>query len=332
MNNSTADRIITTLTRARRVLVVTHVRPDGDAIGSCAALVLGLKRAGIPAEVLLLSALPRKYAFLFKDNAIRWFVVEQDWPAELELSRYDVLVSVDTGTWSQLPGLKERVAAFGGKKIVIDHHLTQENWADEKWVDTHAAAAGELIAELLQRWPIEIDAPIASALYIALVSDTGWFQFSNTRPRTLTLAATLMERGADIDSIYQRLYQDERAARVRLMARVLESLELLSDERLAIMTLRQRDFIETRAEVSDSENLINLPLQIATVQVSALVTESPGGGPTRISLRSKGQLDVARFAERFAGGGHARAAGLRIDAPLDAARQTLIPALVEACQ
>lgn len=325
------QKAIDYLTPCRRVLLTTHVRPDGDALGTTAALSLGLKQRGIESEVLLLSHLPRKYSFIYLDNAIAHTDVENGWPADgLPLDRYDALVVADTGTWSQLPGLRERIAGWAKPKLVIDHHLTQEDWADHKLVVTEAAAAGEIVAELFDCWGVSLDDPaIASALFVAVASDTGWFQFSNTRPYTMRLAARLMEAGVDTDKLYQLLYQNERAERVALQARALQSLELLQDNRLAVMRVRKADFEQTRANVPDTENLINVPLQIRTVEVSILLVEPLDAGPVRVSLRSKGQVDVAKFAEQFGGGGHARASGLKLDGPFDAAHDRVVAAMVE---
>jgi phosphoesterase RecJ-like protein len=322
------QRIIDTLKSCKRVLVTTHVRPDGDALGSCAATVMGLKKRGIEAEVLLLSHLPTKYSFIFNDFSIPHFDVEKGWPESFDLNRFDALLVVDTGTWSQLPGLKERVENWPRPKLVVDHHLTQENWADTKLVVTEAAAAGEIVAELLEAWQVEFDRAIATALYVAITSDTGWFQFSNTRPYTMRLAAMLMEAGVDTDQLYQHLYQNERPQRILLQTRAMQSLELLADGKLAVMTIRKQDFADTGAHVPDTENLINIPLQIRTVQVSLLFTDPPEGGPIRVSLRSKGQVDVAQFAEQFGGGGHARASGLKLNQAIEAARGSVIDALL----
>lgn len=322
------QQIIDTLSRCKRVLVTTHVRPDGDALGTAAAMVLGMKKVGIDAEVLLLSHLPRKYAFAFHDYQIPFYDAENGWPANLDLSRFDALLVVDTGTWSQLPGVKEHTANWNVPRIVVDHHLTQEDWATAKLVVTEAAAAGEIAAELLECWDIKLDVPIATALFLAITTDTGWFQFSNTRPFTLRLAAMLVEAGVDTDRMYQLLYQNERAERVLLQTRAQQSLELLADGKLAVMTIRKRDFEQTGANVPDTENLINVPLQIRSVQASILIVEPLDFGPTRISLRSKGQVDVAKFAEQFGGGGHARAAGLKIDGDFDAARRKVVDAMV----
>jgi phosphoesterase RecJ-like protein len=316
------------LAKAKRVLVTTHVRPDGDALGSTAAIVLGMRQLKVDAEVLLLSHLPTKYAFIYNENGIVHHDAEAGWPAGLSLERFDCLLVVDTGTWSQLPGLQERIKSWNVPKLVMDHHLTQEEWAAHKWVDTTAAAAGEIVAEMLDRWHVTLDAAMATALYLAITSDTGWFQFSNTRPFTLRLAARLIEAGVDTDRMYQLLYQNERAERVALQARAMQSLELLADNRLAVMVIRQSDFVETGSKVPDTENLINIPLQIASVQVSMLLVEPNDHGPVRVSLRSKGAVDVARLAEKFGGGGHARAAGLKVEGQLGDARESVVRALL----
>src|SRR5205807_1838614 len=168
-------------------------------------------------------------------------------------------------------------------------HLTQENWADVKLVDTQAAAAGEIIAQLLERWRVPIDQTLANVLFVAIATDTGWFQFSNTRPFTMRLAATLMEAGVDTDRLYQMLYQNERAERVLLQTRAMDSMEFVADGRVAVMRIRASDFEATNSNVGDTENLINIPLQIAKVQASILIVEPKEAPrqPIRISLRSK---------------------------------------------
>ncbi len=320
--------LIDELSRAKRVLITTHVRPDGDALGSAAAMHLALRHKGIDSRVLLLSHLPSKYAFIFRDNAVAHLDVEKGFAPDFTLDDYDTLLVVDTGTFSQLPGLEERIAAFTGRKLVLDHHITQENWADLKLVATDAAAAGEIVAEVLERWQIPLDRPTATCLFLAIASDTGWFAFSNTRPFTLRLAATLMEAGLNTDELYQLLYQNERAERIALQTRAQQSLQLLADGRLAVMEVRKSDFLETRAHVPDTENLINIPLQIRTVEASILLVEPVDGGPIRISLRSKGQVDVAKFAEQFGGGGHRRASGLKLSGDFLEARHRVVDAMV----
>jgi phosphoesterase RecJ-like protein len=322
------QQIIDTLSRCKRVLVTTHVRPDGDALGSTAALVMAMQRKGIEAKAVLLSHLPRKYSFVYLENQIPHFDVEAGWPADFDLDSYDAVVVADTGTWSQLPGMQERIEKWPKPKIVIDHHLTQQDWADIKLVDTSAGACGEIVEELLLKWGVEIDRPTAMALFLAIVSDTGWFMYSNTRPVTLRLAARLMDAGVDLNQVYQLLYQNERPERIALHARAFQSLQLLTGGKLAVMQIRKSDFAATNSHVNDTEDIINFPLQIRDVNVSILFVEPPTPGPIRISFRSKGQVDVAAFAQQFGGGGHARASGLKLEESFESAREKVVSAMV----
>jgi phosphoesterase RecJ-like protein len=331
------QQLIKILSGCKRVLVTTHVRPDGDALGTCAALVLGMRKKDIRAEVLLLSHLPTKYSFVFAENDVPFYEIGQEplspsgrRPPEGFLEGFDALLIADTGTWSQLPGLKELLTGWTRPRLVLDHHLTQEEWADHKLVVKEAAAAAEIAAELLAAWEIPLDKAIATPLYVGITSDTGWFQFSNTRPFTLRLAANLMEAGVDTDALYQRLYQSERPQRLALQTRALDSLQLECGEKLAVMRLSREDFAKTSAAVTDTEAAVNLPLQIATVQTSILFTQAPEGGPIRVSLRSKGKMDVAHFAQQFGGGGHARAAGLKLEGTLDDVVEKVVMAAKKA--
>jgi phosphoesterase RecJ-like protein len=156
--------------------------------------------------------------------------------------------------------------------------------------------------------------------------------YSNTRPVTLRLAARLMDAGVDTDRIYQVLKQSERAERILLHARALQSLELLVDGKLAVMTIGKQDFAGTRSHVNDTEDVINFPLQIRTVEVSVLFVEPPDSppAPVRISFRSKGHLDVAAFAQRLGGGGHARASGAKMENVSLAEAKRRVIAAIEA--
>ena len=328
--NEAVAKFIQILSSSKRVLVTTHVRPDGDAIGTVAAIVLALRQKQIDSTVVLLSKLPSKYAFVLEEPRIPHHNFAAGWDPAVNLDDFDALLVADTGTWSQLPGLQQRIEPWPRPKLVLDHHLTQESWADAKLVDTRAAAAGEVAVQLLDAWGVTMTPEIATALYVALVSDTGWFQFSNTRPPTLRLAARLMDAGVDTDRLNQLLNQSERAERIALQTRAMQSLQLLVNNRLAVMTIARQDFLDTNANVPDTENLINIPLAIKTVEVSVLLVEQKEPGPIRVSLRSKGHVDCARFAEQFGGGGHARAAGCKFEGTLAAAQAAIVPRLIES--
>ena len=228
---------------------------------------------------------------------------------------FDALLVVDTGTWSQLPGLREQVERLDGPKLVVDHHLTQEDWADVKLVVTEAAAAGEIAAELLDLWQIELDRADRGR---AVPGDR---QRHRLVP-VLQHAALHAAAGGAADGARRRHRPDvpaslpERAGRARGAA----------DPGAAVAAAaagwpaggdageQRRISSETGANVADTENLINIPLQIRTVEVSLLFVEPQDAGPVRVSLRSKGQVDVARFAEQFGGGGTPGPRGLKFKA------------------
>ncbi|HEV7302101.1 MAG TPA: bifunctional oligoribonuclease/PAP phosphatase NrnA [Tepidisphaeraceae bacterium] len=325
-----AQPLIDILTTCKNVLITTHVRPDGDALGSTAALSLGLRAKGIASEVLLLSALPPKYAFVHKDPGVISYDMDRGWPTAFDFDRFDALAVVDTGTWSQLPGMQERLANFTKPKLVIDHHLTQEDWATHHLVDKKASSAAEVVAMLLKQWGVPFDSQIANALYVGMTADTGWFQYSNTRPATLRLAAELMEIGVDTDRIYQALYQNDRPQRLAMQTKALQSLQLLAGGKLAVMTLTKQDYLDAGATNNDTDGLINIPLSVATVEVSLMLAEPLVDGPIRGSLRSKGGIDVAAFAQQFGGGGHARAAGVKFEGTLTDAVEKVAGELTRA--
>lgn len=323
------QEMIDALAACGRILVTTHTSPDGDALGTTAAMALGLARKGIVAECLLLSPQPNKYQFVYGEAKVKWHDIGQVKDVAALLATFDAILVCDTGTWSQLPGLREPMTAFAGKKLVIDHHLTQEDWADFKLVDTRAGAAAEIVLELLKRWNVKIDREIAQPLYVAMATDTGWFAYSNTTSRTMRLAAECIDAGVDPNALYQRLYQSERSRRMRLHALGYASLELLADEQFAVTQVTKDDFARTGAKLPATEDLVNWPMAIGAVELSIFLAENPDsadGRPTKLSFRSKGRVDVAKLAQTFGGGGHARAAGARIDAPLAEARRRVIEA------
>lgn len=346
MRLGTIDAFLDRLATARRVLLTTHIRPDGDALGSVAVLATALRQRGVNTTQLLLSHMPTKYRFVFEQAGLDWYDLERKeggapWTGLGPDSDYDTLVVSDTGTFSQLTGIEAAVAAFeqaGRTVLVLDHHRTQEPWGTFRLVDSAASSAAELAWRTVRRWEARPTPAMAQAAYVGIVSDTGWFQFSNTTADTMRLAAELMEAGVDTDGVYQRLFLSERESRIRLQARAMASLRLYAGGRLAVLRLSRTDFEETGAGVPDTENVINLPLAIGSVEMSVLAVEPPDGAAPapanqpliRVSCRSKGKVDVARFAEQFGGGGHARASGLKLTGELDAVVARVVTAAEQA--
>ncbi len=303
------DNACAWLNGCRRPLLVTHRRPDGDALGALAALTLALRGLGLDPRPTLFEPPPPRYALL--GDGIDWHL----WPAERAalIAESDAVLVADTCSWSQL----EPLAAWlpeAPRTLVIDHHATRDEIGqrpdDLRLIDPTAGAVCLLIAEFVQAAGVAWTAPLATALWVGLATDCGWFRFSNTDGRVLRMAANLVEAGANPSVLYRALYEQDPPAKVRLIARALDSLELRAAGRLAILRLRQADFAAAGADRTMTEDLINEAGRLAGVEATVLLTEEPDGS-VRANFRSKEYLDVATLAAQFGGGGHARAAGAR---------------------
>lgn len=316
-------QIVERLASAEKLLILTHARPDGDGLGSMAALSAAARAAGKTARALVPDKLPPRYEFLFPEGLPAG--ADEFGPLADEA---DAVVVLDTCAFSQLDGLDEPIRQRRRKVLVVDHHTTGDSVGELQWVDSSAAAAGVMTAELIEAldWPLPAEA--AEALMTAITTDTGWLRFSNTDARCLRAAAKLVESGIRPDELYQRLYQADRPQRLRLMRCVLDSLHFHCDDRIAAMTIRQADFAETGARPDETENLVNEPLRAGCVEVALLLVENTDC--IRASLRSRGAVNVAEIAARFGGGGHARAAGLRRAEDIDVLAKQLVDACTEA--
>lgn len=318
------------------ITVLTHSKPDGDAAGSLVALVTALNSIGKQATGLLVPPIAMSLDFLAQSPGISVVETAVALPATTER-----LVIVDTGAYSQLGPMADSVRPLLDRTLILDHHLSGDVPAADRYIDSTAAAAAEIIARLNgillngQTIGTQAQSTINEALFTGIASDTGWFRFSNVTPQTHRLAADLIAAGVDHAELYARLEQAERPEKLKLLIRAVDSLELLADARAAVMTLRAQDFIESGARPEETERLIDIPQQVGSVQVIALISEAQTerGPQTRVSFRSKPlahAVNVADLAAQFGGGGHARAAGAKLDEPIDTARPRIIEALTQA--
>lgn len=330
-----ADRIAA----ADSLLLVTHDRPDGDGLGSMVALALAGRQAGKRVRIVAESPVPRVYAFLTRDESLVP-------PAEAldAAGQADLVVILDTCAANQLEAVAPLLPACRDKLAVIDHHRTREPIAPLIWADESAAAVGVMAAELLGDVGWAMSPEIARAVMTAVCTDTGWLRFSNTDSRALAVVGRCLDAGADPDALYRTLFQSDRPQRLALLARMLAGMETHADGCVALSILAQADFAETGATYDETENLINEPMRVGRVCVSALLVEQPSGeeeGPPIIrgSLRSKPTiapgmpgkvLDVAELARSLGGGGHARAAGFRMEGTLQEVRTVLLLHLNQA--
>lgn len=314
----------------QRFLLTTHVRPDGDGLGSMLALAEVLQRLGRDVRQVILSPMPVRYAFLDPHGHIERFQAPGNtW------RQADVVIVLDTGTWNQLdqfgPFLGELEHA---RKAVIDHHRTQDDLGATRFVDTTAEACGRLVWEAIRALEQPLPERAASSLFVALAMDTGWFRHGNTTPATFALAGDLTHAGARPDVLYDLLFEQNTLPRLKLTGLMLDRLQMACDGRVACTEIHRGDYEATGAVPQDSEDLVNFPRSLAGVEVSLLLMEQPRGG-VKISFRSRARVDVGRLAEQFGGGGHMLASGAIVQAPLAEVRQRVLQAvetaLVAAC-
>ncbi len=307
--------------RHRHFLLTTHVRPDGDGLGSMLALAEVLERQGKETRLVVASSLPPRYDFLAPRGRIETFTAsEKSWHAA------DAVVILDTGTWNQLgdfgPCLKQAHAA----KAVIDHHLTQDDLGAVRFVDAAAEATGRLVYEAVLALGGPLTESVASNLFVALAMDTGWFRHSNTTPATLALAGELMKAGARPTRLYEQLFEQNTLPRLKLVGLVLDRLRVADQGRIAYSEIQRGDYAATGAVPQDTEDLVNYPRSVAGVEVALFFMEQPRGG-VKVSFRSRAAVDVARIAEQFGGGGHRLASGAILPEPLEAARARVLEAV-----
>jgi phosphoesterase RecJ-like protein len=311
---------------AERVVITTHVQPDGDGIGSEVALSHWLRAQGKTVHILNPHHAPRRFRFLEKDIPAPGFDAET---AERLLEAADVLAVLDISVPARLGPLEPHVRAYEGEIVVIDHHLGPTGFRGVDCRDTTAAATGELLHHLLVEWGAEISPEMATALYAAIAYDTGGFRYSNTTARTHLVAAELIGHGADIHEINQRVFESVSPTRARLLSRVFGEFHLEEDGRLAWIALSRDLMEEAGAEADDVEGVVEALRSLEHVEMAILFKEIEKGA-TKVSFRSAGDVDVSRLAGQFGGGGHKNAAGAFLKRPLAVVVEDVLAAARES--
>ncbi|MFO0829947.1 MAG: DHHA1 domain-containing protein [Phycisphaerales bacterium] len=342
VSNATVERLAARIKGARRVVITTHAKPDGDALGSVLAVMRSCAAVGVASEGWLVGP--------FEPNLLSLAA-----PAKLELvdpskprlppDDADLAIVVDTGAWTQLETFAPWLRPRADRTIGFDHHPRGDGVASERIVDVTCGSCTALLVRLVDALGVPLtfgaDArgrgSIAEAVYLGLSTDTGWFRFPNARGPEFALAARLLDAGVDKDHIIEVVEQSHRAERVRIEGRALAGVRfvpLKSGGDVAIMRLAQSDFREIGAALEETSGIVNLPMVVARVRAAILLIETE---PTliKVSFRSKPKDDAGRFvdvnalAARFGGGGHVHAAGARIKAPLDEAQARIEAAIAE---
>jgi phosphoesterase RecJ-like protein len=296
-----------------RFLVTTHENPDGDALGSLLATRLALRALGKDAVMFLAgpAPLPGEYRFLQLQELLR------ELPAD---AAERTLVAVDCANESRL-GADAAVLHQSPYTINVDHHHDNSRFGDVNLVDSTASSTSEVLRGVLAELGVELTPELAEPLYVALVTDTGRFQYANTTPKALRLAAELVEAGADVHKVFQGVYESVQFAKLKLLARALERAQVYEGGGLVVSYLLRDDFAQVGAVEPYSEGIIDFLRAVEGADMAALIREPPrGGSPARrVSLRaSHDELDVSAIARASGGGGHRQAAGFSTDDTIEA--------------
>jgi bifunctional oligoribonuclease and PAP phosphatase NrnA len=295
-----------------RFVLTTHENPDGDALGSLLATNLALEQLGKDTVMVLHSdaPLPGEYGFMPLAN------LRRRWPDDVSER---ALIALDCANESRIadPEVLGRVPL----SINVDHHHDNTRFAEINLVIADASSTAEVLRDLLRELDVELTPDIAEALYIALVTDTGRFQYTNTTPKALRLAAELVEAGADVHRVFQGVYESVQFAKLKLLARALERAQVYEGGRIVVSYLLRTDFTDVGAAEPYSEGIIDYLRAVEGADMAVLIREPPrqDGPARRVSLRaSVDELDVSAIARRSGrGGGHRQAAGFSSDASID---------------
>jgi phosphoesterase RecJ-like protein len=316
---------VTLVNESRSFILTSHMRPDCDAIGSELGLALALRSLGKDVLIVNGDPVPPHIAFIDPTNEVK--VLGRDVGAD-SLS-CDVLAVLDTSAWGQLGPMADVVRRTSAHKIVIDHHVSQDDLGAAFFKDTTAESTGRLILQTIDALGVRVTQSMAMPLFTAIATDTGWFRFASVTDATLTAAARLVTAGARPSEIFSALYEQNSLGRLRLQARILSNVRSHLGGRLLSTAITQDDLHAAGAEPTDTEDVINRLLGVAGVEVALLFLEL-GPTETKVSLRSRSAVDVRAVAERFGGGGHRVAAGVRYPGPLATAEPAMLGAVEAA--
>jgi phosphoesterase RecJ-like protein len=319
------EELIAALDRGRRFVVLGHVDPDLDCVGSQLALGAVLEALGKQVRLWAPARLPEQYDFLPGLDRIT-----TEFPAGEAI---DVAVVLDTATFERLGDEPPFAAAAFPVLANIDHHESNGRFGTINWIDPAASSVGEMLFELFEAWGVEISRQTAEYLYASIASDTGGFSFSNTRARTFRVAGALVELGVVPFAVWRHLFGSVPLAKYRLLGDALCTLRVHANGRIATMRVTQQMLAETGTLMEDSERFVRYPRSVTGVEVAALLREQPDGDSVRAGLRSNAAgFDVSRIASRLGGGGHPKAAACTLTGGLDAVEQAIVAAITRALE
>jgi bifunctional oligoribonuclease and PAP phosphatase NrnA len=312
------------LEKHRRFLLTTHVNPDGDGIGSEAATALWLQSMGKSVAILNDSVVPAAFAFLTRHQAMEVF---DEALAERRFTEADALIVLDTSNRQRIGRLAPFLDRFPIPVAILDHHVTHaRGFGQVNVIEPEASATGEVVYDLLREFGAPITPEIAEALYVALMTDTGSFRFSNTDTHAHRMAADLLTHGLDPQRLHAMVHSHASADRFRFFGEVLSALELQCDGRLVILEASPQQFAKHGLVGADTDGLVDLPRTIAGAEIVVLFSEVEAG-KVKVSMRSTGRVSIDTLASSLGGGGHAHAAGVMLRGTRAQARERILPEL-----
>jgi phosphoesterase RecJ-like protein len=318
--NVSFHEIARTIRAAKRFAILSHVRPDGDALGSQLALALSIQNLGKSVVAWNEQGLPESFRFLKESNLITT-------PPD-EAQDFDLVIALDTASQQRLGSTLDAIRN-AGKWVNIDHHISNPGYGDLVYIDPGAPATGEIVYEFLRRENFPMPLAAADALYVAISTDTGSFRFSNTTARTFEVAAELIRSGVDAGNIAKKLYESYPKRRVQLLGKILPGAAFEADDKIASLTLTNQTKEDLKIQHDEIDGLIDYVRCVDSVVV-ALFFEELAEGKVRLSARSKSdKIDVNKICSEFGGGGHARAAGARIRGKLEEVRGLVLKRVLD---
>ena len=322
------QRFAEVVSSASKILLTIHQRPDGDCVGSALAMHKLLRHCGKEVRIIAPHKTPPSLGFLDPHGYITALEDMSDDDRHY-LRTADLFFVLDVSSWAQLGDIATFFRESTAKKIVLDHHIKGDDVGAEKFIDFTSEATGALVIQAADVLGVPISAEIARQAFVALATDTGWFRFSNVTSDTFNMAARLKNAGAQPDVLYKELYEQESLGRIRLIGRTLEKTEAYEENKLLLSWILLEDFDAAGAHSSDSEDIINMLLQVQGSKMAILLSELKDK-TIKVSFRSRCLVDCSVLAAQFGGGGHKKAAGATLMPPFDHVKQTIINAAVAA--
>ncbi|MFA6308536.1 MAG: bifunctional oligoribonuclease/PAP phosphatase NrnA [Clostridia bacterium] len=314
------NRIIEEIKKAKRIAILPHVSADGDSIGSSIALSLAINKSGKESKIFTEEEIAQNYSFLEGAKDIEVYIKK---PAQ----NYDLVITIDCGDIERL-GSRCEIFKNTNNTVNIDHHPTNTEFAFINYVQTNAAAAGEIIYQIIKLMGIEFDKDISESLYVAIASDTGGFRFSNTTSVTHQIASDLLNNGINVADISHTIFDTITLEKAKLIAVAINSIEIFKKGKVAFITINKDVFESTGALDEDTEGIVNIGRNIDGVEVSVLFRQL-NNNETKLNMRSKSYLDVSVIASLYKGGGHKRAAGATVTKPIDELKKMVLKDIEE---